>query len=225
MKTPVNSTPERIEAIVHILRHITQGLPELASAQIVKKYGQDPYMVLTSCILSLRTRDTVSLPASIRLFELAQTPQEMLKVPLSSLEKAIYPVGFYHVKARLLHSMSQELLDRFGGNVPSTLEELLSLKGVGLKTANLVLSEGFGKQAICVDTHVHRLSNLLEVVKTKNADQTEAALRAVIPQDMWREWSRLLVKWGQGGRKSIRERCSQCPSTEFCDWFNQKALN
>jgi len=197
MIMPVNSTPERIEAIIRALRQATKGATELASAQIVKKYGQDPYLVLTSCLLSLRTRDTVSLPASIRLFELAQNPKQMLKVPLATLEKAIYPVGFYRVKARLLHSVSQELLDRFKGQVPDALEELLSLKGVGLKTANLVLSEGFGVQAICVDTHVHRLSNLLGVVKTKTPDQTEAALRAVIPRKYWREWSRLLVQFGQ----------------------------
>ena len=199
MIKPVNSTPERIEAIIRVLRQATKGATELASAQIVKKYGQDPYLVLTSCLLSLRTRDTVSLPASIRLFELATTPKAMLKVPLPTLEKAIYPVGFYRVKARLLHSISQELLDRFHGHVPDTLEELLSLKGVGLKTANLVLSEGFGQQAICVDTHVHRLSNLLGVVKTKTPDQTEAALRAVVPRKYWREWSRLLVQFGQAG--------------------------
>lgn len=213
-------TPEWIHAIIHLLRHATEGATELASAQIVKRYGQDPYMVLTSCLLSLRTRDTVSLPASIRLFELAQTPQDMLKVPLTTLEKAIYPVGFYHVKARLLHSVSRELLDRFNGQVPSTLEELLSIKGVGLKTASLVLSEGFDIPALCVDTHVHRLSNRLGVVRTKTPDQTEKALRAVMPQKDWRTWTRLLVKWGQSGCKPVLERCSECPSIQMCDWFN-----
>ena len=220
MKQAASSTPERIQAIIHLLRHATAGAPELASAQLVKKYGQDPYMILASCILSLRTRDAVSLPASIRLFELAQTPQAMLNVPLSTLEKAIYPVGFYRVKAQSLHSISRDLLDRFDGRVPSTLKELLSLKGVGLKTANLVLSEGFDIPAICVDTHVHRLSNLLGVVSTKTPVCTEHALRAIIARDDWREWSRLLVKWGQSGCKPMRARCPECPSAQMCEWFN-----
>lgn len=198
----VNNTPERVVAIIRLLRKATEHLPEPASAQLVKKYGQDPYLVLTSCLLSLRTRDTVSLPASIRLFALATTPSKMLEIPISTLEKAIYPVGFYRVKARLLHSVSADLLKRFKGKVPATLEELLSIKGIGLKTANLVLSEGFNIPAICVDTHVHRLSNQLGVVKTKTPDQTEAALRAVVPRRYWREWSRLLVMFGQHGGKA-----------------------
>lgn len=199
---------------------MTTNIPELASAQIVKKYGRDPYLVLTSCILSLRTRDTISLPASIRLFALAKTPQEMLEVPLADIEKAIYPVGFYHVKARLLHSISRDIIERFGGIVPQTLPELLSIKGVGLKTANLVLSEAFNIPAICVDTHVHRLSNRLGIVQTNNADQTEKALRAIIPREYWREWSRLLVKWGQSGCPQLLKRCAACPPVTFCDWFN-----
>lgn len=194
---PASATLERIEAIIHALRLATKGIDAPASAQLVKKYGQDPYLVLTSCLLSLRTRDTVSLPASIRLFKLAKTPQEMLRVPLETLEKTIYPVGFYRVKAKLLHTVSADLIARFKGKVPSTLDELLSIKGVGLKTANLVLSEGFDIPAICVDTHVHRLSNLLGVVHTKTPDQTEEALRKVLPRRYWREWSRLLVVFGQ----------------------------
>ncbi len=209
-----------LQEIIHLLRHATVGTVELASAQIVKKYGQDPYVVLASCILSLRTRDTVSFPASVRLFALAKTPQDMLKVPLDQIEKAIHSVGFYRVKAQLMHSISKELLERFRGTVPHTLDELLSIKGVGLKTANLVLSEGFSIPAICVDTHVHRLSNRLGLVNTKDPDKTEAALRRIIPRENWREFSRLLVKWGQSGCKPVQKTCSSCPPPAIVAWFN-----
>jgi endonuclease III len=208
---------ERIESIIKILQKATAGMVEPAADSIVKKYGRDPYLMLISCILSLRTRDTVSLPASLRLFEHAKTPTEMRVVPLTMIQKAIYPVGFYKNKAKTIIEVSNDLITRFGGRVPDTVEELMSLKGVGLKTANLVLAEGFGKPAICVDTHVHRISNRLGLVNTRTPEETEAQLKVVLPQHYWREYNRLLVMWGQNICVPISPLCSVCPVFDLCE--------
>lgn len=190
---------------------------EPAATTIVAQYGRDPYLMLISCILSLRTKDTVSLPASFRLFELAQTPSDMVKIPLLTIQKCIYPVGFYKRKAQGIIEISRDLLVRFDGRVPDTLQELMSLKGVGLKTANLVLAEGFGKPALCVDTHVHRISNRLGFVKTKTPEETEYELTKLLPQNYWREYNQLLVMWGQNICVPISPFCSKCPLFDLCE--------
>ncbi|MCX5922547.1 MAG: endonuclease III [Candidatus Dependentiae bacterium] len=216
MKLPDPDSTLRIMKIIHILRQSTQAYVQPASITLVKQYGRDPFLVLASCLLSLRTKDTVSLPASQRLFEYAKTPQEMLKVPLAILEKVIYPVGFYRQKARTLHHISAELLARFNGQVPETFQELISLKGVGPKTANLVLAEGFNIPAICVDTHVHRISNRLGIVKTSTPEETERELKKILPQEYWREWSSLMVMWGQNICMPVSPFCSKCPIVDLC---------
>lgn len=193
---------------------------EPAAISIIRKYGRDPFLVLTSCILSLRTKDTVSLPASIRLFKLAKTPEQLLAADAIQLEKAIYPVGFYRQKVRQLQQLSHEILTRFNGEVPSTQQELLSLTGVGLKTANLVLSEGFQIPALCVDTHVHRISNRLGLVSTQTPEQTEQALKAIIPRQYWCDFNRLLVMWGQNQCLPISPHCSTCPLQLLCPQKN-----
>jgi len=142
---------------------------------------RDPFVILISTLLSLRTKDEVTELATERLFKLAATPAEMLKVPESKIAKTIYPVGFYRVKARTIHHVCRELIEHFDSRVPDSLEELLGIKGVGRKTANLVISLAYGKPGICVDTHVHRISNRLGYVKTKTPDETEFALRAKLP--------------------------------------------
>ncbi len=207
---------ERAIKIIAILRQATKHMMQPASTQIVQQYGRDPYLVLISCILSLRTKDTVSLPASVRLFELATTPTAMLKVPIATIQKIIYPVGFYKTKAVTIHTISQDLIDRFKGKVPATESELMSFKGVGRKTANLVLGEGFGIPAICVDTHVHRISNRLGLVATKTPEQTEQALKNILPQDYWVEYNKLLVIWGQNICVPISPRCSTCAIADVC---------
>jgi endonuclease-3 len=207
---------ERAVKIIHILRASTKGMVLPASNQIVEKYGRDPYLVLVSCLLSLRTKDTVSLPASKRLFEYAKTPQELLKLPIETIEKVIYPCGFYRRKARQLHEISLDLLSRFKGKVPSSKEELMSLKGVGPKTANLVLAEGFNIPAICVDTHVHRISNRLGLVKTKTPEETEKALEKVLPKEYWSEYNTLLVMWGQNICVPISPHVSICAVSHLC---------
>ena len=187
-----------------------------AVTQIVKEYGRDPFLVLVSCLLSLRTKDTVSFPASQKLFQLAKNPQQLLKIPSSQLETIIYPVGFYRQKAKQLHEMSRQLIEQFDGKVPQTEQELLSLKGVGRKTANLVLGEGFGIPAICVDTHVHRISNRLGLVKTKTPEETEVALKELLPKRYWIAYNRLLVMWGQNVCVPISPFCSRCAIYDLC---------
>lgn len=187
-----------------------------ASSVIVERYGQDPYLVLISCLLSLRTKDTVSLPASIRLFKEAKTPRQMLKVPISKIEKLIYPTGFYHRKAKILHEVSQDLLNRFKGKVPADLDQLLSIKGVGRKTANLVLGVAFNIPAICVDTHVHKVSNRLGLVKTKTTEETEMELMKILPQEYWIEYNHLIVQWGQNICVPISPFCSKCAIANLC---------
>lgn len=202
--------------IIKVLQKATKGMIEPASCQIVSEFGQDPFLVLISCLLSLRTRDTVSLPASQRLFAQAKTPQQLLNLPLEALEKIIYPVGFYRRKAATLHEVSADLISRFNGIVPSAQEELLSLKGVGRKTANLVLGVGFGIPAICVDVHVHRISNRLGLIQTKTVEETENALMELLPPEYWIEYNRLMVIWGQNICLPLSPLCSRCAISDLC---------
>jgi endonuclease-3 len=178
--------------------------------------GATPYEVLVSTLLSLRTKDEVTGAAAARLLEVARTPQAMLELAPREIEQLIYPVGFYPTKARRLLSISRILLERYDGKVPDTLEELTALPGVGRKTANLVLVEGFKVPAICVDTHVHRISNRIGYVKTKNPDQTELALRKKLPRRHWVRYNELLVAFGQVLCRPISPFCSRCPVTGMC---------
>ena len=211
----MNNT-ERAIRIIEILRKATKKMPPPASLAIVHEFGKNPYLILISCLLSLRTRDTVSLPASQRLFAHAQTPSQMLALPVATIEKLIFPAGFYHRKARLLHAVSKDLLERFGGRVPATYDQLTSIKGIGPKTANLVLGTAFDIPAICVDIHVHRVSNRLGLVKTKTVAQTEAELQKIVPKKYWIEYNHLLVMWGQNICVPISPFCSRCAIAPLC---------
>jgi endonuclease III len=182
----------------------------------VAEQSRDPFQVLIACILSLRTQDTTTGPAAARLFALARTPADLLRVPVRRIQRAIYPVGFYRTKAKVIHRISRELLARFEGQVPDDLEALLSLPGVGRKTANLVVTMGFGKPGICVDTHVHRISNRLGWVRTKAPDETEMVLRAQLPRRYWIELNDLLVSFGQNVCTPLSPRCSACPVQTLC---------
>ena len=186
------------------------AITELASA------GRDPFRVLVACILSLRTQDTTTGPASARLFALADTPARMLQLTPRQIERAIYPVGFYRTKARVILGLSRDLLERFEGRVPDRIDDLLTLKGVGRKTANLVVTIGYGKPGICVDTHVHRISNRLGYVRTKTPEQTEMALRATLPRRYWIGYNDLLVTFGQNVCAPISPKCSICPVRALC---------
>lgn len=207
---------QRALAIIKQLRVATKGMVEPASVSIIKEYGRDSFLVLISCLLSLRTKDTTSLPASRRLFKLALTPQKMLTIPVQTIQKAIYPVGFYKRKAAGIHMICTQLIAEFNGIVPNSIEELLKLKGVGRKTANLVLAEGFGFSAICVDVHVHRISNRLGLVQTKTPEETEYALQKLLPQEYWSEYNKLMVMWGQNRCVPISPKCLQCLIVNLC---------
>lgn len=179
--------------------------------------GADPFRILISTLLSLRTKDETTTDATIRLFRLAQSPQAMLQLPEAAIIKAIYPVGFYRNKARTIHHVCRALMDRHSGRVPDDLDALLDLKGVGRKTANLVLALGYGKPAICVDTHVHRISNRLGYVATKTPEQTEQALRSKLPLRYWKDYNTLLVAFGQHLCRPVSPFCSRCPVRDYCD--------
>ena len=204
-----------IEEVIKILRKALKNLPD-PSVTLVGKRWKDPFFVLISCIMSLRTKDTTTLPAAERLFAIASSPEEMLELKISKIEKTIYPVGFYKTKARTIKTICHDLIDRFDRKVPADMDKLLSMKGVGRKTANLVLIEGFGIPAICVDTHVHRISNRLGYVKTKNSNETEFALRQNLPRKYWIDYNALLVLWGQNVCKPISPLCSHCPIRKHC---------
>jgi endonuclease-3 len=182
--------------------------------------GEDPFKILISTLLSLRTKDETTTAATARLFGLARSPAEMLQLPEAVIIEAIYPVGFYRNKARTIHHICRELIDRHHARVPDNLEALLSLKGVGRKTANLVVSLGYGSPAICVDTHVHRISNRLGYVDTKTPEQTEQALRSKLPVRYWRDYNTLLVAFGQQICRPVSPFCSRCPVSGYCDRKN-----
>ncbi len=204
-----------IAEVIRCLEKAEENLPD-PSVTLVGKRWKNPFLVLISCILSLRTKDATTLPASERLFALADDPKKMLQLPLASIEKAIYPVGFYRVKARTIHGICRDLIKKFNGRVPGDIEQLLTLKGVGRKTANLVLVEGFNKPGICVDTHVHRISNRFGYVRTKDPHATEMALRKRLPVRFWVGYNALLVVWGQNICRPISPLCSRCAVKEFC---------
>jgi len=178
---------------------------------------RDPFRILISCILSLRTQDKTTKEASQRLFRLARTPRAVSRLPAEKIQKAIYPVGFYRIKARQVRELGKRIAEEYGGRVPDTIEELLQLKGVGRKTANLVVTLGYGKPGICVDTHVHRITNRWGLVKTKNPMQTEFALREILSHRYWRKLHGYLVAFGQGICKPISPLCSRCAVRAFCD--------
>lgn len=179
-------------------------------------HERDPFKVLISCLLSLRTQDRVTGEASQRLFQLAQTPEAMAKRSVERIEKAIYPVGFYRVKARTISELSKEIVQKYNGRVPNTIEELLLLKGVGRKTANLVVTLGYDQEGICVDTHVHRITNRWGLVRTKTPYQTEFALREGLPVRYWKQLNSNLVAFGQGICRPISPLCSQCKIHPAC---------
>lgn len=177
---------------------------------------RDPFRVLVSCILSLRTKDQVTGQASDRLFRLASTPGEMSELQVGKIEKAIYPVGFYRVKAARIRKISHEIEERYHGRVPDTIDELLSMDGVGRKTANLVMTLGYDKNGICVDTHVHRIVNRWGLVRTRTPLQTEFALREMLPVRYWKRLNGVLVAFGQGICKPLSPLCSCCSIHAFC---------
>lgn len=212
-----------IKKILELLRHATKNMVAPALDQLVAAYGRDPFIILIGCLLSLRTRDTTTVPVAHDLFSRAKTPQQMVQMPTHELEKIIHAIGFYRKKALVIKQVSQQLLDTFDGKVPSTEEELLSLPGVGQKTAHAVMGYAFGIPALCVDTHVHQIANRLGWVATKTPEQTEKKLKELVPSDYWIELNYLFVVWGQNICTPISPWCSRCVIAPFCPKIGVKS--
>jgi endonuclease III len=209
-------TPATMSRVVGRLRRRVPGWRQTALAEVAEQTANDPFRILIGCLLSLRTRDETTAAASARLFALADTPAAMLALPRARLARTIFPVGFYRTKARVVHAVCRQLLDRFDGRVPADLDALLELPGVGRKTANLVVTFAFGLPGICVDTHVHRISNRLGFVRTRTPEETELALRAKLPPRHWIELNDILVAFGQNVCQPLSPRCSVCPVGDLC---------
>lgn len=207
-----------IEKIVTALKKANQPMSDFV--KLMETFHNDkngPFLVLISCILSLRTNDKTTYPATLRMLKLGRTPAEFKNVKVEDLEKAIFPVGFYKNKAVQIVELSKNLVEKYDSKVPDEIEELIKFKGVGRKTANLVLSRGFNKPAICVDVHVHRIFNRLGYIKTKTPDESEMELRKKLPQKFWIDINTLLVTHGQNVCKPIKPMCSICPIEKYCE--------
>jgi len=204
--------------IGHAIRRLRREAPSwkvTALAQVAAQW-HDPFRVLIACLLSLRTKDETTGPAAARLFALADTPEALRGLRPRAIERAIYPVGFYRTKARVLREVSRDLIERFGGRVPDDIDALLTLKGVGRKTANLVVTQGFNKPGICVDVHVHRISNRWGYVTTRTPEETETALRARLPRRYWIGYNDLLVSFGKNICLPVSPHCTRCPLRPGC---------
>jgi endonuclease III len=205
--------------IHHVMTALQAEAPnwtETALTEVARTMGRDPFKILIGCLLSLRTKDETTGPAAARLFALAGTAEGMLLLSAEQIAQAIYPVGFYRTKATTILDICRILVEHHGGQVPDTMEDLLALKGVGRKTANLVLTLGFQTPAICVDTHVHRISNRWRYVRTLNPEGTEFALRRKLPKAYWMVYNDLLVAFGQNICKPISPLCGRCPLERIC---------
>ncbi|MBI4439952.1 endonuclease III [Candidatus Woesearchaeota archaeon] len=177
---------------------------------------KSPFEVLVACILSLRTKDETTYPAAQRLFAKADTPRKMLRLSAREIEKAIYPVGFYRRKAKTIRGICKKVIRDYDSEVPDSIDELLKFKGVGRKTANIVITFGFNKPGIAVDTHVHRISNRLGIARTKTPEETEYALKGIVPREYWIDLNELFVRHGQNTCRPISPFCSRCQIRKFC---------
>lgn len=211
--------PNDIDEAMEILEKEVSAW-QTPAVTIVSQRGGDPFKVLVSCILSLRTKDTTTGPASLRLFAMADTPEKMNLLDTGLIATTIYPVGFYKTKALQIKEISNRLLSEYEGVVPDSIEELLKFKGVGRKTANLVVTLGYGKPGICVDTHVHRICNRWGYIETRTPEETEFRLREILPMKYWLRINDLLVTFGQNHCKPISPHCSTCKIYHLCERRN-----
>ena len=208
-----------IRKVIHLIeKEVAKWELPIVSSMAEEHSG--PFPILISTILSLRTKDEVTAKAAERLLALARTPEEMIKLSEGKIIKAIYPVGFYRTKTKTIIHISKELINRFQSRVPDTIEQLLTLKGVGRKTANLVVALGYNKEGLCVDTHVHRISNRLGYVKTKTPEETEYALREKLPSKYWLRYNTLMVAFGRHVCVPISPFCIRCHVFAYCDRVN-----
>jgi endonuclease III len=208
---------EQIHVAISIVKRDILRWQEPVVGVVAKESGRNPFLILVSTLLSLRTKDKTTREAGDRLFALARTPATMLELPRKKIEQAIYPVGFYRTKTKSILEICRRLIDDHGGEVPDSIDELLTLPGVGRKTANLVVTIGFGKPGICVDIHVHRISNRWGYIKTKTPEESETVLRRTLPKQYWIIYNDLLVPYGQNLCLPVSPLCSTCKLARMCD--------
>ena len=206
------------KSVAKLLRTLEKEAPKWNApiVALAAQQNESPFQTLIGCILSLRTKDEVTSVACERLFAQARTPEAILAIAPKTLEKLIYPVGFYRTKVRVIRGICSDLINKFGGEVPHDIDQLLTLSGVGRKTANLVVTQAFRKPGICVDTHVHRISNRWGLVASKTPDKTEMALREVLPKKHWIDYNTILVAFGQTLCQPVSPWCSRCPIETAC---------
>ena len=213
----MNPQTRRVVEVLTRLGRAIRGMDEPAVEKISEDTREDPFQVLISTMLSAQTRDPVTHAASVRLFRVARTPRTMAALPAARIQKLIYPVSFYRVKSRNVRETCRQIVERWGGRVPHRMEDLLTLPGVGRKTANLVLILSHAsRENICVDTHVHRIANRLGWVTTRTPDQTELALYQVVPKRFWPRVNLYLVTWGQNVCRPVYPRCPACVVAPLC---------
>ena len=208
---------DQIHAAIKILRREICQWQEPVVGVVARESARDPFRILISCLLSLRTKDKTTSEASARLFALAHRPADLLKLSRRKIERAIYPVGFYRTKAKAIHAICRRLLNVYQGKVPQSIDELITLPGVGRKTANLVVTVGYQKPGICVDIHVHRITNRWGYVKTRTPEETEQALRVRLPKRYWITFNDLLVPYGQNLCQPVSPFCSRCKLIDICN--------
>jgi endonuclease-3 len=209
--------PADVERVMRTLAREIDGMELPAIEKISEEYREDPFQILIGTLLSARTQDATTAAASRRLFQAARTPRTMANLPLRRIEKLIYPVSFYRNKAHFVKATCKALVERFGGRVPGTLDQLVTLPGVGRKTANLVMILGFqSRRNICVDTHVHRITNRIGWVRTRHPEETEHALYAATEQRWWPYINLYLVTWGQNVCRPLYPRCGECALAAEC---------
>jgi endonuclease-3 len=199
-------------------RFVTPALTEIA------KQTSDPFKVLVSCILSLRTKDATTARVSKELYKIADNPQSMAKLSTSKIAKTIMPVNFYKTKAKRIKQISKEITEKYNGKVPDDFDLLMKFKGVGRKTANIVMVYAFGKEGIPVDTHVHRVSNRLGWVSTKNPEKTEFGLCELVPRQYWMDINNLFVQFGQNICRPVGPKCNECPISRYCKYYKNVYL-
>ena len=209
---------EYVKNIPRVMSILGKEYPSSKTTLNLMRYEKSPnaFRILISCLLSLRTQDKNTEKASNKLFEVADTPEKIVKIPVKILEELIYSSGHYKKKARIIKHVSEVLINEFNSKVPDTREELMSIKGIGPKTANIVLAFAFGKEVLPIDTHCHRIPNRLGWVKTKTPEQTEEELSKILPKKYWREFNSIFVQFGKTICQPVSPLCSTCPVNKYC---------
>ncbi|MGQ4832678.1 MAG: endonuclease III domain-containing protein [Candidatus Asgardarchaeia archaeon] len=217
-------TNENISQVMDILRKEIERFKH-PIVQALARRNPDAFKILVATLLSARTKDTITAQVIDKLFEKVNGPEDLIKMSEDEIARLIYPIGFYRQKAKFLKELSKIILEKYNGKVPDTIEELVKLPGVGRKTANLVVILAFDKDGICVDTHVHRIVNRWQYVKTRTPEETEKALREKLPRKHWKEINRILVTFGQNICTPVNPKCEKCPINNLCPYGIQKLKN